>query len=119
MRNKKLEGSGYEIVIFINKPVSQSCAVAVEQFWRVIGQSNFTYKRLAATKAYQSLVFVLHITALWSMKQSSILSAKFDILVAGQDVGVIGGRKHGLFSTFIDLQSTFPMLTALKVTSFS
>ena len=53
------------------------------------------------------------------MKQSSILSAKFDILVAGQDVGVIGGRKHGLFSTFIDLQSTFPMLTALKVTSFS
>ena len=35
-----------------NKPVSPSCAVAKsEQSWRVIGQSNLTYKRLAATKA--------------------------------------------------------------------
>ena len=36
----------------INKPVSQSCAVAKSgKFWRATGQSNLTYKRLAATKA--------------------------------------------------------------------
>ena len=34
------------------KSVSQPCAVAKsEQFWRVIGQSNLSDKRLAATKA--------------------------------------------------------------------
>ena len=36
-----------------DKPaISQSCAVAKsDKFWRTTGQSNFAYKRLAATKA--------------------------------------------------------------------
>ena len=37
-------------------------------------------------KSFQSLVFVLHTTALWPLEQSSILSAKHDCPVAHQNL---------------------------------
>ena len=45
------------------KTVSQSCVVAKhEYFWRATGRSNWAYKLLAATKLFQSLVFVLSVS---------------------------------------------------------
>ena len=61
-------------VLFSNKPVSQSCAVAKsEQFWLATEQSNFAYRRLAASKVGPKFSFCTHVNALWPLDQFSIL----------------------------------------------
>ena len=65
----------------LNKPVSESCPVAKsENLWQA-RQSDLVCKWLAATKAF----WFSYPTALWPMKQSSILSANFDCPVAHQN----------------------------------
>ena len=56
-----------------NKPVSQLLCT---------GQSNLAYKQLTKQQKLSKFGFHTHTTALWSLKQSSILCVKFDCPVA-------------------------------------
>ena len=67
------------------KPASQSSTVVKsEKFWQATGHINLAYAWLTATKT-SNVFFCTHISAVWPMEQSSILSAKFDCPVAHQN----------------------------------
>ena len=91
----------------IYKPVSQSCAVAKsETFWRATAQSTWRTNGCLQQKLLM-FGFHAHTTAIWSMEQSSILSAKFDRPVVRQNCS--------LFATTHDCETGLYSLDASKL----
>ena len=77
-----------EFQVQLNKPDSQSCAVAKrENFWQATGQSWHTNGW--PQQKLPKFGFRTHTTTFWPMEQSFILSAKFHCPVARQSFSLL------------------------------